>query len=51
MDRRFAHGSGFGMVREGGGEWQRPPKEDFYRTYEVTEREVRLWHERPDRWP
>ena len=23
---------------------------DFYLTYEGTERVVRLWHERPDRW-
>ena len=50
VDWRFAHGSGFGMVREGGGEWRRPPREDFYRSYEHPERAVRLWHERPDRW-
>jgi hypothetical protein len=49
VDWRFAHG-GFGMVREKGGEWRRPPREDFYRAYEDTERRVRLWHERPDRW-
>lgn len=48
VDCRFAHGSGLGMVR--GGEWRRPPREDFYRAYEHSERAVRLWHERPDRW-
>ena len=46
---RFAHGGGFGMVRENGGGW-RPTADDFYRAYEDTERRVRLWHERPDRW-
>jgi hypothetical protein len=50
VDWCFADGSGFGMVREDGGEWERPPREGFYRTYEDMEREVRLWHERPDRW-
>ena len=30
--------------------WRRPPREDFYRAYEHSERAVRLWHERPDRW-
>lgn len=49
VDWRFAHG-GFGMVREDGGLWRRPPKEDFYRAYEDTERRILLWHERPDRW-
>lgn len=50
VDWSFAHGGGFGMVRDSGGEWRRPPREDFYRAYEESRREVRLWHERPDRW-
>jgi len=50
VDWRFAHGSGFGMVREAGGEWRRPPREDFYRSFEDTEQTVHLWHERPNRW-
>lgn len=45
----FAHGGGFGMVRENGGPWRRP-REDFYRAYEDCGRIVRLWHERPHRW-
>lgn len=50
VDWTFAHNGGFGMVRENGGEWRRPPREDFYRAHEDSERVVRLWHERPDRW-
>jgi hypothetical protein len=50
VDWRFANSGGFGLEREDGGEWQRRPREDFYRAYEDTERVVRLWHERPDCW-
>jgi len=50
VDWRFAHGSGFGMVREDGGGWRRPPREDFLRAYEDSRQVVRLWHERSDRW-
>ena len=38
------------MVREDGGEWRRPSREDFYRAYEDFEEVVRLWHEWPHRW-
>ena len=50
VDWSFAHNGGFGVVRENGGGWRRPPREDFYRAYEDSERVVRLWRERPDRW-
>jgi len=49
VDWRFARG-GFGIERENGGEWRRPPREHFYRAYEDSERRVLLWHEPPDRW-
>ncbi len=50
VDWRFAQMGGFGMEREGGGEWRRRPREDFYRAYEHSERAGRLRHERPDHW-
>lgn len=50
VDWSSAHGGGFGILRENAGAWRRPTREDFYRAYEDSERTVRLWHERPDRW-
>ena len=44
---RFAQGNpGMGIIGKPGP----PVREDFYHDYEDTEEEVRLWHERPDRW-
>jgi hypothetical protein len=44
---RFAQGNpGMGIIGKPGP----PVREDFYHEYEDTEREVCLWHERPDRW-
>jgi hypothetical protein len=44
---RFAQGNpGMGIIGKPGP----PVREDFYHEYEDTEREVRLWHEMPDRW-
>jgi hypothetical protein len=50
VDWRLTHRARFGMVREDGGEWRRPSREDFYRAYEDFEEVVRLWHEWPHRW-
>lgn len=47
VDWRFAQGSpGMGLIGKPG-----PPEpEDFYYEYEDSEEEIRLWHQRPDRW-
>ena len=45
VDWRLVHRARFGMVREDGGEWRRPSREDFYRAYAESEEVVRLWHE------
>jgi hypothetical protein len=47
VDWRFGQGNpGMGIIGKPGP----PVKEDFYRDYKDTEEEIRLWHERPDRW-
>jgi hypothetical protein len=54
VDWRFAQpgGSGLGILRTEEGRRAHGPDvpEDFYLTYEDSERVVRLCHERPDRW-
>lgn len=54
VDWRFAQpgGSGLGILRTEEERRAHGPDvpQDFYRTHEDTERVVRLWHERPDRW-
>ncbi len=54
VDWRFAQpgGSGLGILRTEEDRRAHGPDvpSDFYLTYEDTERVVRLWHERPDRW-
>ena len=54
LDWRFAQpgGSGLGILRTEEERRAHGPDEppDFYRSYEDTERVVRLWHEHPDRW-
>jgi hypothetical protein len=54
VDWRFAQpgGSGLGILRTKEERRAHGPDvtRDFYLSYEDTERVVRLWHERPDRW-
>ena len=54
VDWRFAQpgGSGMGILRTAEERRAYGPDvpRDFYHEYEDTERTVRLWHERPDRW-
>lgn len=54
VDWRFAQpgGSGMGILRTEEERRAHGPDvpQDFYLTYEDTERVVSLWHERPDRW-
>lgn len=54
VDWRFAQpgGSGLGILRTEADRRAHGPDvpRDFYLEYEDTERVVRLWHERPDRW-
>jgi hypothetical protein len=54
VDWRFAQpgGSGLGTLRTEARRRARGTDvpEDFYLTYEDSERMVHLWHERPDRW-
>jgi hypothetical protein len=54
VDWRFAQpgGSGMGILRTEEERRLHGPDvaRDFYHEYEDTEEEVRLWHERPDRW-
>ncbi len=54
VDWRFEQpgGSGLGILRTAQERREHGPDvpQDFYLRYEDTERTVRLWHERPDRW-
>lgn len=54
VDWRFAQpgGSGMGVLRTEDDRRAHGPdvRRDFYLKYEDAEKEVRLWHEKPDRW-